>query len=183
MKTIITTLAALFVSAIAFCQDPPTLKEEKLKGNVHHVIYTMCRYSENFGEPREGEQRLRREYYYDGLGRAILFSLNNGYFWVRYNQEGNNNTASMLEFYSNKEFEDLEDFTTESYITNKLFFHDREITYNSDNIITKYDVYENINGSYRLEYRKTAKNIGNGTYECKLYGPNGNTKLDYKETH
>lgn len=183
MKTFVTTLAALFVSAIAFSQTPPTLKEENLKGNVHHVIYTICRYSENFGEPREGERRLRREYYYDSHGRAVLFSLDNTYFWVRYNQEGNNTITSMLEFYSNKEFENLEDFTTENYITDKFFFHDREITYNSDNVVTKYDVYDNTNGSYKLKYRKTAKFIGNGTYECKLYGPNGNTKLDYKETY
>lgn len=178
-----TTLAAFFITAIAFCQDPPTLKKENLKGNVYHVIYTNCYYSENFGEPKEGKRRFRREYYYDGLGRAILFSLDNRYYWVRYNQESNNTIASMLEFYSNKEFEDLEDYTNEDYTTNKYFFHDREITYNSDNIVTKYDVYDDTNGSYKLINRKTANLIGNGTYECKLYGPDGYTVLDFKETY
>jgi len=183
MKAILTTIALLFITTLAISQDPPTLKKENLKGNVYHVIYTNYYYSENFGEPKEGERKFRREYYYDDLGRAVLFSLNDRYFWVRYNKEGNNTIASMLEFYSKKEFEDLEDFTKKSYTENRHFFHHRVITYNSDNIVTKYDVYDNINGSYKLLNRKTAKPIGNGVYECKLYGADGSTAVDYKETY
>lgn len=182
MKTIVTTLAALFITAMAFSQTPPTLKEENLKGNVYRVIYANFNYSENFGEPKEGKLRFVRDCFYDGLGRAILFSYGSDdkYFWVRYNQRDNNTIASMLEFFTEKCLKHLEDYTTKE----QNFFNYREITYNSDNIVTKYDVSHNDTyGVYELNYRKTATHIGNGTYECKLYGPDGNTDLDYKETY
>ena len=186
MKTIVTTLVAIFISAIAFCQTPPTLNNENLKGNVYRVIYTNYKYSENFGEPKEGARMSVREYYYDGLGRAVLFNYeeNNKYFWVRYDQRDKNTIASMLEFYSRENIENLENFTTSDYIKQKNFYNYREITYNSDNIVIKYDVFDNNSyDEYRLVERKTANLIGNGTYACKLYGSNGNTKLDYKETY
>lgn len=186
MKTIVTTLATFFITAIAFSQTPPTLKNENLKGNVYRVIYANYQYSENFGEPKEGKLNFVRDYYYDGLGRAILFSYdsNNKYFWVQYNQKDNNTIASMLEFYTGENLENLEDYTSKDYIAKQNFYNYREITYNSDNIVTKYDVYHNDTyGVYELRNRKMATIIGNGTYECKLYGADGNTALDYKETY
>ena len=181
MKKIVTTLAALFISAIAFSQTPPTLKEENLKGKVYRVIYTNYEYSENFGEPKEGKQRFMRECYYDSLGRAVFFNYgkNDLYFWVQYNQKGNNAIAGMLEHYSRAEIEELENYTSKDFVSGNNFFNYREITYNSYNIVTKYDIYE----FGRLKHRKTANPIGNGTYECKLYGDDGNTALEYIETY
>ena len=190
MKKYATTLLAIIVSAMAFSQTPTTVKKENLKGNVFYVKHLIYQYSENFGDPTEGKLLLKDNMYFDELGRAILFrsyyksslsSLDNlDYHVVRYSQDGNNTIAHLLDFYTHL---DSDDNVVLDGLKDYSFPIIREITYNSDYIVTKYDVFERYRSTYNLIYRKTAQPTGNGTYECKLYGSDGNTMLDFKETY
>jgi len=188
MKRIILAFATVLITSIAFCQEPTTLQKENLKGKVLSVRCFNFAYSENFGSPTEGELRWVKDQVFDAQGRVILFNSDShlsDYFLVKYEKEGNNTIAELTILYSGMDdtkYKTLNDFLNQKKVNDNNY---RAITYNSDNIVTKYDVFERFSPAtkFELDYRKTAKSLGNGTYECKLYDKSGQSFLNFKEIY
>ena len=188
MKKVIFLLAVLLLPTMAYSQIPTTTKKENLKGNVLSVRCFNYEYSENFGSPTEGKLRWVKDLAFDAQGRVVLFNSDSdlhSFFVAKYKKEGDNTIAGLSALTSGRdgtEYKTLNDFLNQREVNDHYF---REVTYNSDNIAIKYDVYERSypTSKYELTYRKAAKLIGNGTYECKLYRKNGQSYLDFKETY
>lgn len=190
MKRLTLTFAVLFSTCIAFCQEPTTVQKENLKGNVFSVRCFHYAYSENFGSPTEGKLQWIKDLIFDARGRAILFNddsdLSN-YYFVKYEKEGGNTIAELgkLSYHMDETKTPTDFLFHKEGNSNDYSSNYREITYNSDNIVTKYDVLKKYSrtSKYQLEYRKIAKPLGNGTYECKLYDKSGQSFLNFKETY
>lgn len=188
MKKVLFLLAVLLLPTMAYSQIPTTTKKENLKGNVLSVRYFNYEYSENFGSPTEGKLRWVKDLAFDAQGRVVLFNSDSdlhSFFVAKYKKEGDNTIAGLSALTSGRdgtEYKTLNDFLNQKEVNDHYF---REVTYNSDNIAIKYDVYERSypTSKYMLTYRKAAKLIGNGAYECKLYDKSGQSFLDFKETY
>ena len=163
MKRFIITLMATLTTCLAFCQEPTTVQKENLKGNVLSVRRFNFAYSENFGSPTEGELRWVKDQVFDAQGRVILFNSDShlsDYFLVKYEKDGNNIIAELTILYSGMDdtkYKTLNDFLNQKKVNDNNY---RVITYNSDNIVTKYDVFKRSSPAtkFELDYRKTAKN-------------------------
>ena len=66
----------------------------------------------------------------------------------------------------------------------EAYFVKREIVFNN-NIVVRHDVLKKNypTSKYELDHRKTARTLGNGVFECKLYNNSGQSFLDFKETY
>ncbi len=190
MKKVIIAFVAVLTTSIAYCQEPTTLKRENLKGNVFAVRSSSYAFSENFGNPTEGKLRKIDITLFDQYGRAILYnfddtSYGNCFGFVTYKIDGENTVAdvSLLDVKKNlKELGTINELINNQVLTE--IYKKREIVYNN-NILVRYDILTRYSPTkkYELTYRKAAKLIGNGTYECKLYDENGQSYLDFKETY
>ncbi len=191
MKRLIIAFVATLTTCLAFCQEPTTVQKENLKGNVFSVMTSKYEYSENFGNPTEGKLRKKDITLFDQYGRAILYNFDDNSFGncfgiVTYKVDGENTVAEVSLLNPQKSLENVG--TINELLTNQVLKEldrkKREIVYNSG-IMVRLDILERSypTSKYELTYRKAAKLIGDGTYECKLYRKNGQSYLDYKETY
>lgn len=185
----LTLFFAVFLSTnIALCQEPTTVQKENLKGNVFSVRWFNYAYSENFGSPTEGKLRWIKDLAFDAQGRVVLFNFDyhlTDYYLVKYKKDGDNTIAGLSMLYSGMDdtkYKTLNDFLYDQEVNGN---HYREITYNLDNIVTKYDVFKRYSptSKFKLDHRKIAKPLGNGIFECKLYDESGQSFLNFKETY
>lgn len=191
MKRTIIAFVAVLTTSIAYCQEPTTLKQENLKGNVSAVRSSSYVFSENFGNPTEGELRKIEITLFDQYGRAILYNIDDTDYGkcfgiATYKIDGENTVAEVSLLGIKKSLKELG--TINELINNQVLTEidkkKREIVYNN-NIVVKYDILTRFYPAkkYELTYRKAAKLIENGTYECKLYDKSGQSYLDFKETY
>ena len=191
MKRIILAFAAVLTTSIAFCQEPTTVQKENLKGNVFSVMTSKYDYSENFGNPTEGKLRKKDITLFDQYGRAILYNFDDNSFGdcfgiVTYKVDGENTVAEVSLLNAQKSLKELGTINEllNNQVLREIDHKKREIVYNN-NIVVKYDILTRSypTSKYELDHRKTAKPIGNGTYECKLYDKSGQSFLDFKEKY
>ncbi len=189
MKRITLTLAAVLTTCIAFCQEPTTTKKENLKGNVFAVRSSSYVYSENFGNPKEGKLRFMDVTLFDSHGRAVLYHYDtdrygSAYGLVNYTIDGENTVANITMLSPKQRIEELNSIIElNNYLVEKYFVK-REIVFNN-NIVVRHDVLKKNypTSKYELDHRKTARTLGNGVFECKLYNNSGQSFLDFKETY
>ena len=191
MKRIIVSLVATLTTSFAFSQEPTTVQKENLKGNVFSVMTSKYDYSENFGNPTEGKLRKKDITLFDQYGRAFLYNFDDNSFGdcfgiVIYKVDGENTVAEVSMLNLQKSLEDVGTINEllNNQVLKELDRKKREFVYNSG-IMVRLDILERSypTSKYELTYRKAAKLIGDGTYECKLYRKNGQSYLDFKETY
>ena len=191
MKRIIVSLVATLTTSFAFSQEPTTVQKENLKGNVFSVMTSKYDYSENFGNPTEGKLRKKDITLFDQYGRAFLYNFDDNSFGdcfgiVIYKVDGENTVAEVSMLNLQKSLEDVGTINEllNNQVLKELDRKKREFVYNSG-IMVRLDILERSypTSKYELTYRKAAKLIGDGTYECKLYRKNGQSYLDFTETY
>ena len=209
MKKVLLSLAAMAIAGTASSQLPTTTKELGLKGNVLSVEYYKYEYKENFGEPTEGNLEEINSTFFDENGRSVVFRtgrvMNSGrevypYTYIySYSKDEDKTKIDITEKYDNgRQYDKLTPInqylnkfgktTTDlenQYNENGYPKHRGEIYKNSDDVITKLDLYSRSGQAEKekLVYRRVAKPLGNGVYEFTVFNKYGETALTYKETY
>ena len=203
MKKLVMAIAAVSITTAAFSQNPTTVKDENLKGNVLSVTYSKYEYKENFGEPTEGKLLEQKAIFFDDQGRSVvtrtMTPVGSSNAWatsyvMAYSKDGANTKIDIAILNNGKAMPNssvLPVFSQASKALENQYSSDAwpkkraEIISDANGVITKWDVFEKIaqQEKEKLIGRRIATSAGNGVYGCKIYNKQGESVWDYKETY
>lgn len=204
MKKLVMAIAAVSITTAAFSQNPTTVKDENLKGNVLCVTYSKYEYKENFGEPTEGKLLEQKAMFFDDQGRSVVTRTmhpvgSSSNVWptsyvMAYSKDGTNTKIDVAILGNSGALPNsavLPVFSQASKALENQYSSDAwpkkraEITCDANGVITKWDVFEKIaqQEKEKLVGRRIATSAGNGVYGCKIYNKQGESVWDYKETY